>query len=333
MNSILQGDCLEVLQSLPDNSVQCCVTSPPYYGLRSYIPDGHEDKPLEIGTEGTPQEYIAKLVQVFREVRRVLRHDGTLWLNIGDSYASSDKADSTGFERLHTWSGDGQERSAGEKTKGAKGRAPTAKGFKPKDLMMIPARLAIALQEDGYYLRSDIIWHKPSAMPESVTDRPTNDYEHVFLLAKSERYYYDCDAIREAHQSGCDDVGSTWKERKTNGTPTHYGLQSVAQFHDTLGKHPLGRNKRAVWSINTQPLSMAHFATMPPKLVEPCILAGSKAGDVILDPFCGAGTVPLVAIKHHRHYIGIELNPAYITLINKRIQNVQTTLWTDEVSA
>jgi len=311
MSDILQGDCLQVLQSLPENSVQCCVTSPPYYGLRSYLPDGHEDKPLEIGSEETPQEYVTKLVQVFREVRRVLRNDGTLWLNIGDSYGTGTKAARAKGNR-----------GIGANTQAAQD-AVARVGGQAKQLMMIPARVAIALQEDGWYLRSDIIWHKPSAMPESVTDRPTNDYEHVFLLAKSERYYYDADAIaeqaadpRKRRHGGTDEYRNALTGQSRQG-----GLQNAVTC--------TSRNKRSVWSISTRSYAQAHFATMPEKLVEPCILAGSRTGDTILDPFMGAGTVALVAIRHHRQYIGIELNPDYIELIHRRIAHVQTTLWTD----
>lgn len=317
MNTILQGDALVMLKSLPDNIVQCCVTSPPYYGLRDYGING------QIGLEETPKEYIQKLVDVFREVRRVLKPDGTLWLNLGDSYASQagpqvdDSLDTEGRQK-GAWNG--------------KSRRP-ASGFKPKDLMMIPARVAIALQDDGWYLRSDIIWSKPNPMPESVTDRPTKAHEYVFLLSKSERYFYDIDAIREMHMS----------EQRLNGREPNFAPHRWIPDGDTFGNHnrsggdgvgyhPSGRNKRSVWTVATHPYPEAHFATMPPKLVEPCILAGSASGDIVLDPFCGAGTVPLVALQHHRRYVGIELNPEYIKLIEKRIAVVQPTLFDLEAS-
>lgn len=264
VNEILCGDALQVLKTLPDNYVQCVVTSPPYYQLRDYNVAG------QIGLEETPQEFVAKLVEVFREVRRVLRPDGTCWINIGDTYANDAK-----------WGGS----TSGKHAEGLHGtnntRARLHTGFKPKDLMMIPARVAIALQDDGWYLRSDCIWHKPTAMPESVTDRPTTAHEHVFLLAKSERYFYDAEAIREPLKAK---------------TYTTFGTKHREQGNDALGlvksdnwgrtvteRRPklntageiAGANKRSVWTIASQPYSEAHFATMPPKLVEPCILAGT----------------------------------------------------------
>lgn len=269
-NTIICGDALDVLRTLPDRSVQTCVTSPPYFGLRSYLPDGHEDKPLEIGLEETPAQYIEKLVAVFMEVWRVLRDDGLLWVNIGDSYAGSGK----GF---------------GSKDHGKPGThavdflpGKDTSGIKPKNLMGIPWRLAFALQDQGWILRSDIIWNKPTAMPESVTDRPTKSHEYIFMFAKSERYYYDADAIREP-----------LKEK----TFTTFGTKHRAQGNDALGlvksdnwgcsiveRKPkltadgeiAGANKRSVWTVASQPFKEAHFATFPPKLIEPCILAGSS---------------------------------------------------------
>jgi DNA modification methylase len=320
-NTIIQGDALAVLRSLPAEHVQCVVTSPPYYGLRDYGVDG------QIGLEETPAQYVAKLVEVFREVRRVLRGDGTCWLNLGDSYATTNS---------HADKVQGNP-EFNEKRPSRVATLTPLKGvpcdFKPKDLMMIPARVAIALCDDGWYLRSDIIWHKTNAMPESVTDRPTSAHEHVFLLAKSERYYYDAEAIREGKQ---DRRYPTWEERKAAGEPIRRGDpgQSGHVTHFAgLGAHPAGRNKRNVWTIASQPYSEAHFATMPPKLVEPCILAGSRPGDIVLDPFMGAGTVALVALQHHRDYLGIELNPAYVELARDRIATVQPHLWDCEVSA
>lgn len=353
VNTIIQGDCLERLRDIPDGSVQCCITSPPYYGLRDYGVEG------QIGLEQSPFEYIEKLVQVFSEVRRVLRANGTCWINLGDSYASS------------------------------------------KNLMMIPARVAIALQEDGWILRSDIIWNKPTAMPESVTDRPTSAHEHIFLFAKSERYFYDADAIREPLKPK---------------TFTTFGTKHHAQGNDALGMvksdnwgrtveerlpkldiagEIAGANKRDVWTVVSKPYAEAHFATFPPRLIEPCVLAGTsaqacehcgatwtrvvertpmvikngpKAGGygsrttdslsgtmvspaethtvgwkptctcpnntgsgkcTILDPFMGAGTVALVALQHNRNYLGIELNPDYIALARKRISTIQPTLWSN----
>lgn len=303
-NSILCGDALETLKRLPEQSVQMCVTSPPYYGLRNYGIDG------QIGLEESPSDYIEKLVQVFREVRRVLKDDGTLWLNLGDSYAGSGKGGQSEEKRSVHW----------QPTYTNKWHIPG--GFKQKDLMMIPARVAMALQSDGWYLRSDIVWSKGNAMPESVIDRPTKSYEHLFLLAKSQQYYYDIDAIREPLITS-----SNVRDRAKEGgwasgallTPIGEGLREW--------NHPNGRNKRDVWTVNTQPCPEAHFAVMPAKLVEPCILAGSRTGDIVLDPFMGAGTVAMVALQHNRQYIGIELNPEYIQIANKRIATVQPVLW------
>lgn len=318
IDTLLQGDALTMLKMLPDNAVQCVVTSPPYYGLRSYLPNGHKDKSLEIGTEETPHEYVAKLVEVFREVMRVLRSDGTVWLNIDDSYTGSNKGTGGKQEYLQ---GNIPRNSA---------RVPD--GMKPKSLMMLPARVAIALQDDGWIIRNDIIWEKANAMPESVTDRCTASYEHVFLLATSPHYYYNCDAIREPHITQSNVRNRAKESQWASGallTPIGHGEREW--------NHPLGRNKRDVWTINTQPLAMAHFATMPPKLVEPCILAGSRPGDIVLDPFCGSGTVLMVARQHMRHSIGIELNAEYIELIEQRRANVQQHLWdcgnVEEVSA
>jgi DNA modification methylase len=279
-NTIIQGEALAVLKTLPDKIVQCCITSPPYYGLRSYLPDGHDDKHLEIGLEDTPEAYIARLVEVFHEVRRVLRDDGTLWCNIGDSYAGSwgnyAPGGIKGVQRSRSEEGERWERKAYQDTTFL---PPTArvKGLKPKDLMMIPARLAIALQSDGWYLRSDIIWVKPSAMPESVTDRPTSAHEHIFLLAKNERYFYDAAAIAEpAIRSG--DIGSFGGAKGRNHiTPVHD--PNYRNGHEQWGRMietGATRNKRNVWTVATKPYSESHFAVFPPKLIEPCILAGSS---------------------------------------------------------
>lgn len=299
---IHQGDCLEILRTLPDESVHCCVTSPPYWGLRDYGVDG------QLGLEKSPEEYVARMVDVFREVRRVLRADGTLWLNIGDSYAGPK----------------GNTAMTGGKTDADRGIAmygniQNAWG-KPKDLVGIPWRLAFALQSDGWYLRQDIIWHKPNPMPESVRDRCTKAHEYVFLMSKSARYYWDAGAVKE---ESSDPEGSAKRYRSaffvgdkhesggysSNGA-THTG--GIKSFDGT-------RNRRSVWTVATQPCKEAHFAVMPQKLVEPCILAGCPEGGTVLDPFFGAGTVGLVATKLGRKYVGIELNPAYIAIARKRI--------------
>ena len=308
---LLQGDCLEVLRTLPDESVHCCVTSPPYWGLRDYGVDG------QLGLEPTPEEYVAKMVEVFREVKRVLRKDGTLWLNLGDSYAMK--------------FGGGKGRKSGT-TKAAvdeieKPPREIPSGLKPKDLVGIPWRVAFALQADGWYLRSDIIWHKPNAMPESVTDRPTKAHEYIFLLSKSKKYYYDADSIREplseqrAKQAGeLVDPGNDAKKRKKQiehdkkrGSGGHFDGHKWRM-------NPLGRNKRSVWTVPTQPFPEAHFAVFPPALIEPCILAGCPAGGVVLDPFMGSGTTGMVAAMYQRNFIGFELNPEYCKMAEKRIE-------------
>jgi DNA modification methylase len=311
MNTILQGDCLAVLKTLPANLVQCCVTSPPYYCLRDYGVAG------QIGLEETPQAYIDKVVQVFREVRRVLKDDGVLWLNLGDSYANDQQwgGHSSGKHRkeLHTIM-----------------RPRRFTGLPGKNLLMIPARVAIALQEDGWILRQDCIWHKPNCMPESVTDRPTTAHEHIFLFAKCGRYFYNAEAIRETGKAWTGLAGTFARAHGKNTRLSLPGQMPVSHRASREDRVPPGHNKRSVWTVISQPYPEAHFATMPPKLVEPCILAGSHPGDIILDPFCGAGTVPMVALQHHRSYLGIELNPAYIAMANKRLATVQPTLWGSE---
>lgn len=304
-NQIIQGDCLEVLRTMPSNHVQTVVTSPPYFNLRDYGIDG------QIGLEESPEAYIAKLVEVFREVKRVLKDDGLLWLNIGDSY--------TGNGRI-----DPYRTTSSGKIMPPQGRAPITEGLKPKDLIGIPWMLAFALRADSYYLRADCIWHKPNCMPESVKDRPTKSHEYLFLLSKSDRYYYDTDIIREPHT----DITSILRHKDTGRGNQAYALASGLNHHPQrnsnsgLGGHELGRNKRSVWSINTQPYPEAHFAVMPEKLVEPCILAGSRPNDIVLDPFSGAGTVAYVASKLGRAYLGIELNPQYVEMSKRRLMQL-----------
>jgi len=299
------GDCLHTLRAMPDASVQCCVTSPPYWGLRDYGHDG------QIGLEDTPESYVARMVDVFREVRRVLRDDGTLWLNLGDSYANKgcDSASVGGFtgERIRL----GQ--------KGIMDSRPRAipSGLKPKDLVGIPWRVAFALQADGWYLRQDIIWHKPNPMPESVTDRCTKAHEYVFLLAKNERYYYDSEAVSEAgawcgKQLGIvrgKKVRAESMGRKPSGNEVP-GADAIA---------PARRNRRSVWTITPKPFSGAHFAVMPPDLADLCIRAGCPEGGVVLDPFGGAGTVGLMANRLGRDAVLCELNPEYAELARRRI--------------
>ena len=344
------GDCLETLRSLPDESIQCCVTSPPYFGLRDYgtatweggdagcdhvvgeIRTGlgmkalsekyrgggvkvSEPKPMtakgwcphcgalrvdrQIGLEPTPDEYVARLVAVFREVWRVLKDDSVCWINLGDSYAanSSYRVSPTKWNSL---------------PQGQASRVPD--DLKPKDMIGIPWRVAFALQADGWWLRQDIIWSKPNPMPESVTDRCTKAHEYLFLLAKSERYRYDADAIKEKAEKGAAssrfDIGKTAKhqlDRSSKSDRAENGL----------------RNRRSVWTIPTKPCAEAHFAVMPDALVEPCILAGSRPGDTVLDPFNGSGTTGIVATRHGRRYVGIDLNRDYLAISERRLSAAQ----------
>jgi DNA modification methylase len=316
--SILIGDVRERLKGLPDESVHCCVTSPPYYGLRDYGVAG------QIGLEPSPDAYVAELVAVFREVRRVMRKDATLWLNLGDSYAGSWGAQSRpdGNDVRSALEGGSMlsARQIAAHPKGTlTGSLKNTPGLKAKDLMMIPARVALALQADGWWLRSDIIWHKPNPMPESVTDRPTSAHEHVFLLAKSERYYFNADAVREAVSESFIERWGTAAPPRKNVSPQGLIAGSVSG-ESCMGANPLGRNIRNVWTVATQPYSEAHFATFPPDLIEPCIKAGCPPLGTVLDPFGGAGTTGLVADRLQRSAILIELNPAYAEVARKRLQ-------------
>lgn len=263
-STIFEGDALTVLRRLPSKSVRCVVTSPPYWGLRDY---GIEE---QIGLEGSMSQFLIRLVAVFAEVKRVLTDDGTLWLNIGDGYTSGNR----GYR-------------APDKKNPARAmsvRPDTPEGLKPKDPIGIPWRLAFALQSDGWYLRSDIVWHKPNAMPESVKDRPARSHEFLFMFTKSEKYFYDWQSVRE---------------------PTENGNL---------------RNRRSVWHVNTKPFAGSHFATFPPDLIRPCIQASTEPGDYVLDPFFGSGTVGLVCQEENRQYVGIELNPEYVALAADRLQ-------------
>lgn len=374
MGTLYQGDALETLQRLPDGLVHTCVTSPPYWGLRDYGAEG------QIGLEETPEEYVEKIVEVFREVRRVLRDDGTLWLNLGDSYASK------------PCGGIGHNAKVGNTKKAIQKSAGVPAGLKPKDLVGIPWRVALALQADGWYLRSDIIWHKPNAMPESVKDRPTKAHEYVFLLSKSPRYYYDGEEIQEP-------LAETTIERSKyprfqnskNRKDVNYGNPKTEESAIKRMLRRGKRNKRTVWTVATRPFKGAHFAVFPPDLIEPCILAGApekacphcgapwrreverepqfktrldaigrrtgKALDsdyrgigcyrakfkgwkptcqcenndgsgrgIVLDPFFGSGTTGLVAQKHGRKWVGIELNPEYIRISRERLGNIKIIL-------
>lgn len=309
---ILIGDCVESLRSLTAESVQCCITSPPYWGLRDYGHDG------QIGLEKTPDEYVAKMVDVFREVRRVLRDDGTLWLNLGDSYAAS-QSNNGGCSPKSTLGGGGGRYRAGSKNEAAfESTTPRnlVHGLKPKDLIGIPWRVAFALQADGWWLRQDIIWHKPNPMPESVTDRCTKAHEYIFLLAKSERYYYDHEAVKEtAATAGMAGLGFYSSRAEAMGRAA-----SGNEAKDpSEGIRPDTRNRRSVWTVSTKPYSGAHFATYPPDLIEPCVKAGCPEDGTILDPFNGSGTTGAVAVQFGRRYIGCEINPEYVELAKKRI--------------
>lgn len=305
---IIAGDCIAGMRTLPDGIAHCCVTSPPYWGLRDYGHDG------QIGLEDTPEAYVARIVEVFREVRRVLRDDATLWLNLGDSYTGSAN---NGGESSKTMQG----------TQAATGNNLPSKsgtGLKAKDLVGIPWRVAFALQADGWWLRQDIIWHKPNPMPESVRDRCTKAHEYVFLLTKSERYYYDAEAVSEAAkyagQTGC------FSGAKNGSRAAAKGGKPSGNERPDAGRVAVAetRNRRSVWTVTTKPYSGAHFAVMPPDLVEPCILAGCPEGGTVLDPFAGSGTTLAVAASLGRNAWGCELNPAYIELAHKRIAEARS---------
>jgi DNA modification methylase len=300
--TLLQGDCIQQLRTIQDGSIHCCVTSPPYWGLRDYGVDG------QLGTEPTPEEYVAKMVEVFREVKRVLRKDGTLWLNIGDSYGGARGNISPAPDNKHNHDE--------ADTPGAAKR-----GTLRKQLLGIPWRLAFALQADGWYLRSDIIWAKGNPMPESVTDRPTKAHEYIFLFAKSERYFYDVDAIREPHTHK-DAVRNTGDWAKSVKEPGYADALPEAKKANRNG-----RNKRTVWNINTKPFPEAHFAVFPPEIPEICIKAGCPEGGTVLDPFAGAGTTLWVAEQLDRNSIGIELNPEYCEIIRRRMATVEPSLF------
>jgi DNA modification methylase len=295
------GDCIETMKTMPDGFVQTCVTSPPYFGLRDYGHDG------QIGLEPTPDQFIAKLVDVFREVKRVLKDDGTLWLNIGDSYARTGGTDRKVSDSANV----GSTRNTLEQIADRKQRAP--EGIKPKDLIGIPWLLAFALRADGWYLRQEIIWHKPNPMPESVTDRCTKSHESIFLLAKSGKYYFDNGAIKEDAKNWGTRDRSEFRGGTTDPLLKQHGLAGKEDEDEPT------RNKRSVWTVATTPYKGAHFATFPTALIEPCILAGAPAGGIVLDPFFGSGTTGQVAQALGRRFIGCELNPAYKALQDERL--------------
>lgn len=326
LDRIYPGDCIQTMRTWPDAFVNTVVTSPPYWGLRDYGVEG------QIGLEASPADFLNKIVEVFREVKRVLRDDGTLWLNLGDSYCSNMT---------------GSRPQGGFHNRGVsvepvcRSNAYRGPGLKSKDLVGIPWRVAFALQADGWYLRQDIIWAKPNPMPESVSDRCTKSHEYIFLLAKSERYYFDQESIVEPaslntharmaqnieKQIGSDRANGG---AKTNGRmkavargkalESEFGVKNNKSFAESVCLRTINRNKRSVWTVTTQPFKEAHFATFPPKLIEPCILAGAPTGGgIVLDPFMGAGTTALVAARLNRRFVGCELNPKYIEIAERRI--------------
>jgi DNA modification methylase len=336
--TILKGDCRDVLATLPDESVQCVVTSPPYWGLRDY---GHAG---QIGLEPSFDQFIEEMLAVFREVRRVLRADGTLWLNLGDTYAGGGNGGGGSYA---------SERANWRVVPPRSGQRASVAGLKPKDLVGIPWRVAFALQADGWWLRSDIIWHKTNPMPESVTDRPTKAHEYLFLLTKAERYHYDAEAILEpvspnTHARLSQDIMAQIGSARANGgaksngnmkavgrnsranvdrvprnrklADAGSGIKNNDSFTEAVALPVTHRNKRTVWSTSTEAFSGAHFATFPPALIEPCILAGCPKGGTVLDPFGGAGTTGLVADRLGRNAILIEINPEYAAMAERRIR-------------
>lgn len=340
LNEIYHLDCLIGLRNLPDNYIDCCVTSPPYYGLRDYGIEG------QLGLEETPEKYVEKMVEIFSEIKRVLKKEGTLWLNIGDSYAASGRGGGGGSF---------QDNDMSTKVSSSNNRRKPVIGLKQKDLIGIPWMIAFALRADGWYLRSDIIWNKPNPMPESVKDRPTRAHEYIFLLSKSRKYFYDADAIKTEAKwpdgpNAPDKIKSPYGQgysRDNYSTPTRWDTdpgshgtihkegrsdkqrghsRKHAGFNDrwdsmtTKQQQNLGANKRTVWTIATRPFAEAHFAVYPQELIIDCIKAGCPENGIVLDPFMGSGTTAIVARKLNRNYIGFELNDEYIKIADKRIR-------------
>lgn len=303
MNKIYQGDTLQILKTWPDQFVDCVITLPPYWGLRDYGVEG------QLGLEKTPEEYIEKMVEIFREVRRVLKKEGTAWINLGDSYAAGGNGGGT------------EKQDSNRGTLALKGKVKKAPpGLKPKDLVGIPWMVAFALRADGWYLRQDIIWAKPNPMPESVIDRCTKSHEYIFLMAKSQKYYFDQNALKET--------------AITAQRPSRRAGWATGKDHSAIGGTPFAfmesglRNRRSVWTLTTTPFPEAHFATFPEALITPMILAGCPRGGIVLDPFMGSGTTGAVAKKLGRNYLGIELNPAYIVMAEKRLSKIPEPLFT-----
>lgn len=320
--AVEHGDCLARLREIDASTIQACVTSPPYWGLRDYGVEG------QLGNESTPEEYVANMVVLFRDVRRVMRDDGVLWLNLGDSYTVGGTSPDQ-FERAA--------RDQKEKNKNGLRARPKTKtkspiGLKPKELVGIPWRVAFALQADGWYLRNDIIWAKPNPMPESVTDRATRAHEYIFMLTKRERYFYNIDATREPHKSGSNktnwwgdgafedtDVKTRQKPRKGTEKTIVSAAARMSRPSGYVG-HEAGKNQRTVWTIPTRALHAAHFAVFPWELPRRCIVASTKPDDIVFDPFTGSGTTAAVALANGRRYIGTELNPEYVKIANARIE-------------
>jgi DNA modification methylase len=299
------GPARDALQAMPAGFAQTCVCSPPYWGLRSYLDDEDPSKEDELGLEATPQKYVQTLVEVFRDVRRALKEDGTLWLVLGDTYSSGGAGPPSDSSTL---SGNGH--TGGGPKLGEIGTVEhRASSLPEKNLVGIPWRVALALQEDGWYLRSDIIWVKDNALPESVTDRPTSSHEHIFLLSKSKQYFYDAEAIREDAPPREGRSGSFMREdpKGSDGTQPGQSFSSHRPGRDDT-KYGGSRNKRDVWTVSTKPYAKAHYAVYPPDLIEPCVKAGSAAGDTVLDPFCGTGTTGLVALAKGRDFVGIDIS-------------------------
>lgn len=315
LNSIYLGDAKSVLSGFPDKSIDCCITSPPYYGLRDYGVDG------QLGLEKTPEEFIENLVAVFREVGRVLKDTGTLWVVIGDSYAGG-SGRWGGMKNLSKF----QRSNIGSLTQIKNSQPWKHPVIKPKDLIGIPWALAFALRAEGWWLRQDIIWEKGNCQPSSIKDRCTTSHEYVFMFSKKPKYYYDIDAIREPHTTLADlnrrikNGKEEWKTVKAAaGSP--FAMSGTGKSR-RKNYHPLGRNKRTVWHVNLTKTKEAHFATYPEGLIVDCIKAGCPVGGVVLDPFVGSGTTPVVALKNNRKYIGIELNPEYIEIVKRRLAKV-----------
>ncbi len=302
VNQIINMDVMQKPWPISDGSVNCCVTSPPYWGLRDYGTD------RQIGLENSPEEYVEKMVEVFREVRRVLRKDGVVWLNLGDSYYNYRPGGVSQIKQTIA-------KNDGAVVLESSKRNRIINGLKEKDLVGIPWRVAFALQADGWWLRQDIIWSKPNPIPESVKDRCTRSHEYIFLLTKSKRYWYDSEAIKEPFVT---EPGKLRDKRNEN-----YGSSCLSSFGAGLrtGYGKNGRNKHSVWRVATQPFRGAHFATFPPKLIEPCILAGCPVNGVVLDPFGGSGTTGMVAKILNRNYILLELNPKYVEIARERIES------------